>query len=82
MVVATCNYKGLVNKLLPKAEIVADRFQVMNIVNQDLDAAQKTLRKANKKNPNQIDNSRIKAALKQSKYVLLKPEKLTEPQTW
>jgi transposase len=33
------NYKGLVNKLLPNATVVADRFHVMKIVNQDLDAA-------------------------------------------
>jgi transposase len=35
------NYKCLVHKLLPNAQVVADRFHVMKLVNQDLDAAQK-----------------------------------------
>lgn len=75
------NYKGLVNKLLPNASVVADRFHVMKIVNQDLDTARKTIRKANEENPDEDEKSRIKAALKQSKYALLKPEdKLTEKQ--
>jgi transposase len=75
------NYKGLVNKLLPNASVVADRFHVMKIVNQDLDTARKTIRKANEENPDEGEKSRIEAALKQSKYALLKPEdKLTEKQ--
>lgn len=75
------NYKGLVNKLLPNAEVVADRFHVMKIVNQDLDAARKTLRKANNENLDEVEKSRVAAALKQSKYALLKPEEnLTEKQ--
>jgi transposase len=75
------NYKGLVDKLLPNATVVADRFHVMKIVNQDLDAARKTLRKANEENPNEVEKRQIEAALKQSKYVLLKPEEnLTEKQ--
>lgn len=68
------NYKGLVHKLLPNAEVVADRFHVMKIVNQDLDTARKALLKANEKNSNKEEKSRIEEALKQSKYVLLKPE--------
>jgi transposase len=75
------NYKGLVDKLLPNATVVADRFHVMKIVNQDLDAARKTLRKAHEENPNEVEKRQIEAALKQSKYVLLKPEEnLTEKQ--
>jgi transposase len=75
------NYKGLVHKLLPNASVVADRFHVMKIVNQDLDMARKTLRKANEENPDAVNKSRIEAALKQSKYALLKPEEnLTEKQ--
>jgi transposase len=31
------NYKSLVNQLLPNADVVADRFHVMKIVNKDLD---------------------------------------------
>ena len=75
------NYKGLVHKLLPNAQVVADRFHVMKLVNQDLDAARKALRKANQQQTDEVENSRIEAVLKQSKYVLLKPEeKLTEKQ--
>ncbi len=75
------NYKGLVHKLLPNAEVVADRFHVMKIVNQDLDMARKAIRKVNEEHPDADEKSRIEAALKQSKYVLLKPEKnLTQKQ--
>ncbi len=75
------NYKGLVHKLLPNAEVVADRFHVMKIVNQDLDTARKALCKANEKNSNKEEKSRVEEALKQSKYVLLKPEQnLTKKQ--
>ena len=75
------NYKGLVHKLLPNAVVVADRFHVMKIVNQDLDTARKTLRKANEENPNEVEKCQIETALKQSKYALLKPEEnLTQKQ--
>jgi transposase len=75
------NYKGLVNKLLPNAEVIADRFHVMKIVNQDLNAARNAVRKANQENPNPEEKERVEAALKQSKYALLKPEEnLTEKQ--
>ncbi len=75
------NYKSLVHKLLPDAEVVADRFHVMKIVNQDLDAARKALRKVNEKNPNEVEKNRLEAAFKQSKYALLKPEEnLTQTQ--
>ena len=75
------NYKGLVHKLLPNATVVADRFHVMKIVNQDLDTARKTLRKANEQTADEVEKARIAAALKQSKYVLLKPEEnLTQKQ--
>ena len=68
------NYKGLVDKLLPNAQVVADRFHVMKLVNQDLDAARKALGKANLEQTNEVEKRRIEAALKQSKYALLKPE--------
>lgn len=75
------NYKGLVNKSLPNTDVVADRFHVMKIVNQDLDTARKSLRKSNEENSNEVDKSRIAAALKQNKYALLKPEEnLTDKQ--
>lgn len=57
------NYKGLVHKLLPNADIVADRFHVMKIVNQDLDTARKTFRKANEENSNEVEKVRLKRLL-------------------
>lgn len=75
------NYRGLVQKLLPNSEVIADRFQVMKIVNQDLDTARKAGHKANEQHPDKIEKKRIEAALKQSKYALLKPEgNLTQAQ--
>lgn len=75
------NYKGLVHKLLPNADVVVDRFHVMRIVNQDLNAARKALRQANQEQTDEVEKSRIEAVLKQSKYALLKPEEnLSEKQ--
>jgi transposase len=75
------NYKSLVQKVLPNAEIVADRFHVMKIVNEELNATQNQIKKANESNPKPVDQARVIEALKQSKYALLKPEEtLTERQ--
>jgi len=75
------NYKGLVHKILPNADIVADRFQVMKIVNQELNAVRLSVIKANEENKNTAEKRRIEAALKQSKYALLRPgENLTDKQ--
>jgi len=35
------NYKGLVTDLLPNADITVDRFHVMKVVNEELDAARR-----------------------------------------
>jgi transposase len=46
-----------------------------------IDTARKEIQKTNKENPNKVERERIEAALKQSKYALLKPEDcLTEKQ--
>ena len=75
------NYKGLVHKILPNADIVADRFHVMKLVNQDLNTARNAVIKTNEKSQNTRKKASIEAALKQSKYPLLKPEaNLTEKQ--
>lgn len=75
------NYKGLVNKILPNADIVADRFQVMKLINQELNTARRAVIIANESNQNEAELARFQAALKQSKYALLKPEEhLTEKQ--
>lgn len=75
------NYKGLVEKILPNASIVADRFHVMKLVNEELNLARNRIKKANESNPDISEKERIKTVLKQSKYALIKPEEnLTEKQ--
>jgi transposase len=75
------NYKGLVNKILPLADIVADRFHVMKLVNQELNAARNAVIKTNEEHQNSAESARVKEALKHSKYALLKPEaELTQKQ--
>lgn len=75
------NYKSLVQKMMPNAEIIADRFHVMQLVNRDLDQARKELRKVNQKETDEAKKNQIEEAFKQSKYALLKPEEnLTEKQ--
>lgn len=75
------NYKGLVHKILPNADIVADRFHVMKLVNQELNAVRNSVIKANEENEKEAERMQVLAALKQSKYALLKPEdQLTEKQ--
>nr|WP_198406128.1 ISL3 family transposase [Thermostichus lividus] len=75
------NYKSLVHKLLPNATVVADRFHVIKIVNQELDKARQSICKANEQTVNEVKKAQIAAALKQSKYALLKPEEnLTQKQ--
>lgn len=75
------NYKGLVNKILPNADIVADRFHVTKLVNQELNAARNAMIKVAEQNQNKVEKAQFLAALKQSKYALLKPEQhLTEKQ--
>jgi len=39
------NYKGLVTDLLPNADITVDRFHVMKVVNEELDAARRDVKK-------------------------------------
>lgn len=62
------NYKGLINKILPNADITADRFHVMKLVNQELNLTRHAIIKANELNRNQGEVAEIKTALKQSKY--------------
>lgn len=37
------NYRGLVQKLLPQAEIVADRFHVTKLVNQEVNTTRRAV---------------------------------------
>jgi transposase len=44
------NYKGLVQKILPNADIIADRFHVMKLVNQEFNVVRNSVIKANEEN--------------------------------
>lgn len=75
------NYRGLVRRLMPNAEIVADRFHVMKLVNQELNRARNAFIRKPTDLPEGITPEAAKAAMKNSKYALLKPEEnLTENQ--
>jgi transposase len=75
------NYRSLVGKLLPDATIIADRFHVMKLVNDELNSAIIKIKKANEEIEDEGEKAVVKEALKQSKYAILKPEEnLTEKQ--
>jgi len=64
-------YKSLVEKLMPNAEVVADRFHVMNQVQEELDNGRKQAKKeVNKMAESKKKTSKINA-INHSKYVLL-----------
>jgi transposase len=74
------NYRGLIQKLMPDANIIADRFHVMKLVGDELNAAIIQAKLANESIAD-AEKTRMKAALKQSKYAILKPEEnLTQKQ--
>lgn len=67
--------------LISQAEVVADRFQVMKQVNQELDSQRKKSRKEAQQLENESKKEKLLAGLNKSKYPLLKNEKeLTEDQ--
>ena len=75
------NYRGLVHRLMPKADIVADRFHVMKLVTAELNRARNAFARKPTELPDGVSPEVAKEALKKSKYALLKPEKnLTEAQ--
>lgn len=75
------NYRGLVHRLLPSADIVADRFHVMKLVNQELNRARNAFIRKPTNLPEGTTLETVKAAMKSSKYALLKPEEdLTDTQ--
>lgn len=74
------SYKSLILKLMPNAQVVADRFHVMKQINQELDQKRKfeqsqlkSLMKTAKKSQ-KIQIERKLNCLKSSKYALLKNE--------
>lgn len=75
------SYRSLVHRLMPQAEIVADRFHVMSLVNQELNRTRNALRRKPEALTEGLTAEAAKSALKSSKYALLKPEaNLTETQ--
>jgi transposase len=75
------NYRGVIQKTMPQAKIVADRFHVMQLVSSEFNKARIALSKANEQNLNVEEKEQVRAALVKSKYALLKPqENLTENQ--
>ena len=75
------NYRGLVEKLMPDANIVADRFHVMKLIGSELNSAIIQTKKANELITDEAEKAWMLAAFKQSKYAILKPEEnLTEKQ--
>jgi transposase len=67
-------YKKVAQKLMPQAEIVADRFHVMKQVNDELDSQRKTIKREVSALKNSPEKERLLSELNNSKYALLKNE--------
>lgn len=75
------NYRGLVRKVLPNADIVADRFHVMKLVNEEFNQARNAEKRAVNQIKDEAKKAELQAVIKQSKFALLKPEeRLTQKQ--
>jgi transposase len=80
-------YQSLVKEMMPKATVVADRFHVTKLLNEELDNQRKAEKRAAKKIRKKAEREANLEVLNGSKYVLLKnkedlnerqKEKLTE----
>ncbi len=67
-------YKNLVEELMPNAEVVADRFHVMKLVNEELDAERKLVKRKGEKIKKKAEKEKLLKVIKNSKYCLLKNE--------
>jgi transposase len=75
------SYRGLITKVLPNADIVADRFHVMKLVNDELNRARHAQKRAISELKDTPQKEELESIFKNSKYALLKPEEnLTEKQ--
>jgi transposase len=75
------SYRGLIKKVLPNADIVADRFHVMKLVNDELNRARNVEKRRISELKNRPKKEELESIFKNSKYALLKPEEnLTEKQ--
>jgi transposase len=68
-------YQSLVKEMMPNATVVADRFHVTKLLNEELDNQRKAEKRAAKKITKKAERERILEGLNGSKYVLLKSEK-------
>lgn len=67
-------YKNLVQELMPNASVVADRFHVMKLVNEELDTERKLVKRKGDKIKKKAEKEKILKVIKKSKYCLLKNE--------
>ena len=65
-------YKSVIEEIIPNAKIVADRFHVMNQVNEELDCQRKKEIREAKKLKNKKKREEKSEGIKNSKYPLLK----------
>lgn len=65
-------YKTVVEKLIPNAQVVADRFHVMRQINKELDDRRKKEKRQAEKSINKTEKEAKLAGIKNSKYPLLK----------
>jgi transposase len=76
------NYRGYIEKHLPNARIVADRFHVMQGVSRELNQVRNQVIRSPDLTQDTEESQAKAKVLKASKYALLKPEeRLTEKQT-
>ncbi len=59
---------------MPNATIVADRFHVAKVINDELNRARSSAKREVNKIEDENERERLKQVLSQSKYALLKPE--------
>lgn len=75
------SYRGLIKRVLPNADIVADRFHVMKLVNDELNRVRNVEKRGINELKNMLKKEELESIFKNSKYALLKPEdNLTEKQ--
>ena len=60
---------------MPNAEVVADKFHVMKLVNEELDAERKSVKRKGEKLKKKAEKEKVLGGIKKSKYCLLKNEK-------
>lgn len=68
-------YQSLVAEMMPNATIVADRFHVTKLLNDELDEQRKAEKQAAKKIRKKVERERVLNGLTGSKYALLKNKK-------